>query len=124
MESTSISEQIRENSFNHANPSQRLPHWMTQTFSQGKSHLVNDPIDNSSDISLSLPETLSLPSAPSVTGQKPTSTFPRNFPKNLDDRYRELQDTSKPLRLNWNILVAPLHFLAKTSIKIDSIIRH
>ena len=51
---------------------------------------IHDPIDISSDTSLSLPETLSLPSTPSTISQTPTTTFPLNFPANLDDRYREL----------------------------------
>ena len=80
---------------------------MTQAFSQNELNLVNEPIDISSVISLSLPETLSLPSTPSVTCQTPTTTFPLNFLYNLDDRYRELLKTTKPLRLNWNTFVAP-----------------
>ena len=81
---------------------------MTQTFSQDETNLVNDHIDISSDTSLSLPEILSLPSTPSVTGQTPSTTFPTNFPSQLDDRYRKLQSTNTPLRLDWNIFAAPL----------------
>ena len=46
---------------------------------QGKPNLVTDPIDISSDTSLSLPEILSLPSTPSTVSQTPTTTFPLNF---------------------------------------------
>ena len=60
---------------------------MTQAFLQGKTNLVSDPIDISSDTSLSLPETLSLPLTPSTISQTPTTTFTPNFPTNLDDRY-------------------------------------
>ena len=71
-------------------------------FFQGEPNLVNEPIVISSDIFLSLPETLSLPSTHSATGQTPTTTFPTKFPNHLDDRYRELQGTSIPVRLDWN----------------------
>ena len=64
---------------------------MTQTFSQGEPNLVNKPIEISSDTSFSLPNNLSLPSTPSVTGQTLTTTFLTNFPNILDDRYRDLQ---------------------------------
>ena len=59
---------------------------MTQTISQGEQLLVFDPIEISSDTSLSLPESLSLPSTPSVTGQTQTATFPKNFPSQVEDR--------------------------------------
>ena len=65
--STPISEKIRENPFNPPATTEHLPFWITQAFTQGKPNLVNDPIDVSSDTSLSLPETLSLPSTPSLT---------------------------------------------------------
>ena len=80
---------------------------MTQTFSQDEPDLVNEPIDISSDTTLSLPETLSLPLTPSATGQTPTTTFLKKFPNPLDGRYRERQDTSIPLRLDRNTFVAP-----------------
>ena len=80
---------------------------MTQAFSQSEQNLVNDPIHFSSDNSLTLSETLSLPSTPSITAQTPTNTFPLNCPINLDDRSRELVSTNMPLRLDWNTYVAP-----------------
>ena len=73
---------------------------MTQAFSQGQPSLVNDTLDISCNTSVSLPETLSLPSTPSITGQTPTTTFPENFPTNLGDRYRELRRTNILLRLD------------------------
>ena len=79
---------------------QRLPRWMTQAFTQGEPNLVNDPIEISSDTSLSLPETLSLPSTPSIISQTPTTTFPLNFPTNLDDRYTEHLINNIRLRLD------------------------
>ena len=45
--------------------------------------------------SLSLAETLSLPSTPSIS-QTPTTIFPPNFPTNLDDRYKELLTNNIP----------------------------
>ena len=80
---------------------------MTQTFTQGEPSLVNDPIDLSSEISLSLPEVLSLPSTPSTTSQTSTSTFQLIFPTNLNDRYREFLDTNMPQRLVRNIFISP-----------------
>ena len=69
---------------------------------------MNDPIDISTDTTLSsLPETLSLPSTPSLSQISPT-LFPLNFPNNLNARYREQSSINIPLRLDWNILVAPL----------------
>ena len=60
--STPTSAQIRENPFNPPNTTERLPYWATQSYPQGEPNLVNDPIDTSSDTTLSsLPETLSLP---------------------------------------------------------------
>ena len=54
---------------------------MTQSFAEGEPNLVNDPIEISSDTSLSLTETLS-PPTPSIT-QTPTTSLPPNFPTNL-----------------------------------------
>ena len=66
--STPASEQIRENPFNlppSPNPTERLPYWTTHSYTQGDPNIVNEPIDISSDTTLSsLPETLSLPSTP------------------------------------------------------------
>ena len=56
---------------------------------------------------MSLPETLSLPSTHSTKSQTPTTTFPLNFPTNLDDRSREHLTNNIPLRLDWNTFVAP-----------------
>ena len=70
---------------------------MTQTFTQGEQNFVNDPKDISSD---TLPETLSLFSAPLTISQTPTTTFPLNFPINLDDRYREHLTNNIPRRLD------------------------
>ena len=68
---------------------------------------MNDPIDISTDTTLSsLSETLSLPSIPSL-GQISPTPFPLNFPNNLDARYREQSSTNIPLRLDWNTFVAP-----------------
>ena len=58
--STPISEKVRENPFNSPTSTQRLPHWMTQSFTEGEPDLVNDSTDISTDTSLSLPENLSL----------------------------------------------------------------
>ena len=85
---------------------------MTQAFTQGEPNLVNDPIDISSDTSLSLPETLSLPSTPSIS-QTSTTSFPPNFPTNLDDRYKEHFTNKKPLRLDWNTFIAPSPFFGQ-----------
>ena len=51
---------------------------MTQAFNQGEPILLNDPIEVLSDTSLTLPETLSLPSTPSLT-QISQTPFPPNF---------------------------------------------
>ena len=56
---------------------------MNQDFTQGEPNLVNDPIDNSSDLSLSLPETLSLPS----TLLKSQASF-----KKSDDIHKDIQE--------------------------------
>ena len=104
--STPTSAQLRENPFNPANTTERLPYWATQPYLQGEPNLVNDPIDTSSDTTLSsLPDTLSIPSTPSISEIIP-SFFPLNSPNNLDARYRE-QSTNIPLRLDWNTFVAP-----------------
>ena len=79
---------------------------MTQALIQGEPKLVNDPIDVSSESSLALPETLSLPSTPSLTPFSQTP-FPPNFPTNLDARYRENSTNNIQLRLDWNKFVAP-----------------
>ena len=66
--STPTSEPIRENPFNPPATTERLPFWATHTYTQGEPNLVNDPIDVSSDTTLSaLPETISLPSTPSLS---------------------------------------------------------
>ena len=74
---------------------------------QGEPNLVNDPIDSSSDTTLSsLPETLSLPSTPSIS-QTSSSFFPLKISQGFDSRYSE-QFTNISLRLDWNTFVAPL----------------
>ena len=73
---------------------------MTQAFTQGEPNLVDDPIEFSSDTSLSLPETLSFPSTP-------TTSFPPNFPTKLDDSYKVHLTKKIPLQLDWNTFVAP-----------------
>ena len=105
---TPTSEQIRENPFNPQNQTSRLPYWTTQSFTQGEPNLINDPIDISTDTttSSSLPETLSLPSTPSISQISPTH-FPLKFPNKLDARYREQSSTNIPLRLDWNTFTAP-----------------
>ena len=79
---------------------------MKQAFTQGEPNLVIDPRDVSSDTCLSLTETLSLPSTPSLT-QISQIPFPPNFPTNLDARYRENSTNNIPPRLDWNTFVAP-----------------
>ena len=102
--STPTSEQIRENPFNPPTSTRRLP--QTQVFTQDEPNLVNDPIDISSDTTLSLPEFLPLPSTTSIS-QTSTTSFPPNFPTNLDDRYKGYITNNIPLRLDWNTFVAP-----------------
>ena len=77
---------------------------MTQAFTQGEPSLVNDPIDVSSGTTFSLPETLSLPSTPSLTQ---ISQFSPNFPTSLDARFRETSTNNIYLRLDWNTFVTP-----------------
>ena len=72
---------------------------MTQASSQGEKNSINEPIDISSVTSMSLPETLSLPSTPSIADQTPDTTFPINLNTILDDRYREILITK---RLDYN----------------------
>ena len=99
--STPTSEQICENPFNPPIP-QHDYH-----ITQGEPNLVNDPIDIYTVTTLSsLPETLSLPSTPSLSQISPT-LFPLNFPNKLDARYREQSSTDIPLRLDWNTFVEP-----------------
>ena len=83
--STPTSEKIRDNPFNPPNQTSRLPYWTTHSFTQSEPNLINDPIDISTDTttSSSLPETLSLPSTPSISQISPTP-FHLNFPNNLD----------------------------------------
>ena len=107
--STPTSEQIRDNPFNPPPPNatERLPYWATHSYTQGEPNIVNEPIDFSTDTTLSLlPETLSLPSIPSLSQISPT-LFPLNFPKNLNARYWEQSSSNIPSRLDWNTYVAP-----------------
>ena len=104
--STPTSEQIRDNPFNPPNQTSRLPYWTTHSFTQGEPNLINDPIYNFTTTSSSLPETLSLPSTPSLSQISPTP-FPLKFPNNLDARYREQSLTNIPLRLDWKTFTAP-----------------
>ena len=88
-------------------PNERLPYWATNSYTQGELNIINEPIDISTDTTpSSLPETLSLPSTPSLSHISPT-LFPLNFPKNLDARYREQSSSNTPLRLDWNTFVTP-----------------
>ena len=80
---------------------------MTHAFTQGESNLINEPIDISSETSLPLPDTLSIPSTPSVSQISTTSFYP-DFLTNLDDRYKEHLTNNTHLRLDWNTFVAPL----------------
>ena len=66
--STPTSQQIRENPFNPPDTRERPPYWATHSYTQGEPNIVNEPIDISTDTTLSsLPETLSLPSTPSLS---------------------------------------------------------
>ena len=107
--STPTSQQIRENPFNPPDTTERPQYWTSHPhpYTQGEPKIVNEPIDISSDRTLSsLPGTLSLPSTPSISQVSPT-LFPINFPNNLDARYREQSSSNIPLRLDWNTFVAP-----------------
>ena len=55
---------------------------------------------------MSLPQTLSLPSTPSLT-QISQTTFPSNFSTKLDACYRKKSSNNIHLRLDWNTFVAP-----------------
>ena len=80
---------------------------MTNKYPHGEPNLASNPVDVSFDTTLStLPETLSLPSTPSLSQISP-STFPLNFHTNLDSRYEEQSSQNIPLRLDWNTFVAP-----------------
>ena len=85
---------------------------MTQAFTQGEPNLVNEAVEISSEISLSLPKTLSLPSSPSIS-QISTTSFPPNFSTNLDDRYTEHLTNNTSLRLDLNTFVAPPPLLSQ-----------
>ena len=112
LSSTPTSEQNRENPFNPPATTEHLPFWMTQAFTQGEPNLVNDTIDVSSDTTLSLLETLSLPSTHSITQNSQTPS-PSIFPTNLDARYRKNSTNTNniQLRLDWNTFLLPLHYL-------------
>ena len=106
-DSTPTSQQIQENPFNTPDTTERPPYWKTHSYTQGEPNIVNKTIDISSDTTLSLlPETLSLPSTPSISQVSPT-LFPLNFPNNLDARYREQSSSIIPLRLDSKTFVAP-----------------
>ena len=95
--STPTSEQIRENPLNPPTTTERLPY-----STQGEPNLVSDPIEVSSDTTLStITETLSLPSTPSLSHISPL-LLPLNFPTHLDSRYQEKSSNKTPLRLKWN----------------------
>ena len=53
-----------------------------------------------------MPETLSLPSTPSLSQISPT-IFPLNFSPHLHSRYQEQSSNNIPLRLDRNTFVAP-----------------
>ena len=48
-----MSEQIRENPFNPPVTTERLPYWAPHSYTPGDTKLVNEPIDISSDTTLS-----------------------------------------------------------------------
>ena len=107
LSSTPTSQQIRENPYNPPDTRERPPYLTTHSYTQDEPNIVNEPINISTDTTLSLlPETLSLPSTPSLSQISPT-LFPLNFPNNLDARYREQSSSNIPLRLDWNTFVAP-----------------
>ena len=105
--STPTSQQIRETPFNPPDATERPPYWTTHSYTQGEPNIVNEPIDISSDTTLSsLPGTLSPPSTASRSQVSPT-LFPLNFPNNHDARYKEQSSSNIPLRFEWNTFVAP-----------------
>ena len=104
--STPTSEKIQENPLNPPAATEHLLYWMLQAFTQSEPNIVNDPTDVSSDTTFSLPENLLLPSTPSITQISQTS-FPPNFPTNLDARYRENSTNNIHPGLDWNTFVAP-----------------
>ena len=79
----------------------------TRDFTQSTPNLVNDPIEISSETTLSLSETLSLPSTPLLI-QISQTPFPTSFPTILDARYRENSTNTIQLRLDWITFVATL----------------
>ena len=80
---------------------------MTNKYPHSELKLVKNPVDVSFDTTLStLPEALSLPSTPSLSQISP-STFPRDFPTNLDLRYQEQSSQNIPIQLDWKTFVAP-----------------
>ena len=91
---------------------------------QGEPKLVNYQLNISSDTSLSLPETISLPSTPSTISQIPTTPLPLNVGSNLDDRYRQLLSNSIPLTIDWTTFVAPLSYLVNILTATDYINGH
>ena len=81
--SNPTSEQIRENPVDSPDTTDSQPYWTSQSHTQGEPILVNEPKDISSDTTLSsLPETLSLPSTPSISQISPT-IFPLISQPNL-----------------------------------------
>ena len=87
-----------------SNASQQNTSKLTSDYS-GEPNLVNDPLDISSDTTLSLlchylPSTL-------YSSQISQTPFLSIFPTNLDARYRENLTNNIPLRLDWNTFVAP-----------------
>ena len=122
--STPTSQQIRENPFNPPDTTERPPYWTTHSYTQGEPNIVNEPIDISSDTTLSsLPETLSLPSTPSISQVSPT-LFPLIFPNNIDARYRAQSSSNILLRLDWNIFLAPPPLFGQHQKVTDSILGH
>ena len=80
---------------------------MTNKYPHDEPNLINNPVDISFHTTLStLPETLSLPSTPSLSELSPL-TFPLNFPTDPDSRYHEHPSQNIPPRLDWNTFVAP-----------------
>ena len=97
----STSEHIRENPFNNPTTTERPPYWMINKYPHGEPNLGNNPVGVSFDTTLS-----TLPETPSLSQISP-STFPLNFPTNLDSRYQEQSSQNIPLRLDWNTILAP-----------------